>query len=150
MSIVAYYPSRLGQFTLGHSRLGVYTAKHEEVLLKIGKTVTWRVANHHVTRNTTTGVRRPSYSLTHSTVMHIVERGGRLPSFASGVAITQDAVGITLDNMQILDQSKDGDKIYEVYEPPEDRYDLNVDSASSRSFAFRVVALQRTDLFREG
>lgn len=143
-TLIARDPSRLGRFTLGYSRLGTYTSRWEDGINRLSQSVTWRVANWHTARDSVTGWRRPDYSLTHSIKMVLVEKGGSLPGFAAGVAIRQNAVGLCMDGVWVLDQIKFKSKIFEVDSPPETHYD------PEGGFAYRVVQLTRTDLFREG
>lgn len=143
-------PSRLGQFDLGYSRLGVYRNDYWEPYFKPhARTVTWRVANINVDRDATTGHRTPTYTLTHSIKGVFEERGGDLLPLPSGYVQRGDAVFRCFDNIRSIDQIylPESQRFFEVgYVTPIYEY---LPEQDVTSFCYRICDLHYLPLFKE-
>jgi hypothetical protein len=138
-------PAEYGKAIFGYSRYSVYNPAIQSQLYrdKNYRSLTRRIANWNVTRDSSTGWRTPTF--TDSTIYgQLVEQSGRISAFLSGTAFDQDAVLKTLDGVGILDQVKDGDKYYEV-----GAIEGHTDGKKAESFAYRIVHLRLLEQYRE-
>jgi len=142
MSLVANTPARFDEGVFDNCRFDVFSPKGEQMIRKIGRSITRRVACFNVDRDATTGIRYPTYD--DQTIIGVLaEQSGSMPAFAVGVVMRQEAVLITIDGVLQLDQIKDGDKYFEVNQI-EEHIDPDNDG-----FAFRVCHLSRLELYME-
>ena len=144
-------PSRLGQFKLGYSRLGVYDTRRgtETSLLRLARTVTWRVAVFQH-RDTYTGHREATYPITHSIKGVFEEQGGELMPLPSGFVQNGDAVVRVMDGVKALDQIllPESNRYYQVqYVQPFYEYSAEGDMTT---FLFRICDLNYLGLYIEG
>lgn len=149
--MVSRDPCRLGEFELGYARLGVYHAGYWELMMKPhAGTVTWRVANINVDRDTTTGHRVPDYSLTHSIKGVFEDVGGTLLPLPPGFTQTGDAVFRCMDGIRALDQiyRPENQRFYEVGYVHE-HYEY-LEQQDVQSFCYRIGDLTYLPLFKEG
>jgi hypothetical protein len=152
MSIVAKNPSRIGEFTVGSARAGMYDPRPwENQLIALSQAVTWKVANINVTRDSVTGKRDTDYSLTHSIRGVFEERGGDLVALPAGFVQRGDAVFTCFDGVRELDRIliPESGRLYQVGHT-EAKYETLKDTDRSRSFCYRVCDLHFLAFIREG
>ena len=138
-------PARFGQAKFGYARFSVYQDEYQKMFNQLQRSITRRVANWNVDRDTTTGWREPEYD--EQTINGIlVEQSSDLPAFAAGVVMTGDAVLFTLDGVDVMDQIKDDPplKYWEVISIEEYTH------PKQGGFAYRVCHLHRLILYKEG
>lgn len=139
MVIKSREPAYLGTLMLGYSRLGVTNPKWDMTVERAGRAFTLRKVAH-VTYDDNTGRRYPEYTESSITGV-LVERGGSMPAFATGVYVQRDAVFITLYGVKERDEIDDdtNDNYYIVRSPVNEHYD------DTGSFAYRdcQLALKR-------
>lgn len=135
-----------------YSRFDVYNPAYQSLFArnKNYRPLTRRINIDHVDRDTTTGWREAEYDDTEIYGI-LVEQGGSIPRFVSGITMQLDAVLITFDGVNMNDQIKDGDKYFRVDEMEEhtDPYVQGPDDDTYR-FAFRVCHLHKLQLYQHG
>jgi hypothetical protein len=147
--MVARDPSRLGQFTMGYGRLGVYHPQGERRFKSLARDVTWRVAVFQ-DRDTYTGIREPSYPITRTIKGVFEERAGELVPLPSGYAGHGGAVIHVFDAVKSLDQIllPESNRYYRVgYVKPDYRYDHR---RGLTTFNWRVCDLDYLEMYVEG
>jgi hypothetical protein len=128
----------------GYFRWGVKTSAFERAISQVDRLFYRRVAQRFVDQDSTTGWHVPAY--TEQAIYGVlVERGGSMPSFVSGVTTQRDAVLITISGVREADQIRDplNSRIYEVQGEPEERVDPD-----TASFAYRVSQLHYLPFMR--
>ena len=138
-------PARWDQAGWDHFRWDTIEVSWDKLFYRSSRSFTRRLANWNVLPDPITGWRRPEYDA--QTIYGVlVERGGSLPAFASGVVMKMDAVLLTMDGVDPMDQIGDNPplKIWQV-----DEIEEHTDTRLG-GFAFRVCHLHRLMLHKEG
>ena len=142
MPIHSKYPAYLGTMHLGYSRLGVTSSRWDVLIDRNAEDLTRRIYALG-DPDSTTGIRPGDYSNTETIRGVYVERGGSVPSFASGIVMLQDGYVITLDRLVTKDQIlRKG--VYVEVGSVEEHYD------AKNSFSHRVAHWHRLGLWKEG
>ena len=130
------------------SRWSVHTSNFQKLMAMSSRTLTRRIASFATTpRESTTGWREPVYS-DYSICGILVEKAQESLYLHAGIAVRQDAVLRTLDNVEVGDQIRDPvtGKYYAVSAQPEEY----TNSGNEGGFAYRDVQLKWLPHYREG
>ena len=107
VDIIAVQPAYWGECTFGNFRFGVYTSAWE---LAMRSNSEYRVFTHRIAQypsvDTQDGIAHVQF-LDENIMGILVERGGKLPSFAAGVLMMLDATFLTIDPMKVVDHIYD-------------------------------------------